>query len=311
MRLSELLLEAKDTHDFRHGDTLKDIAYWPAKDNPKFIAPEDGFYFAYYDGTLNLYSTDNLTYSKFVSDPRSKEFVGTGRAPDHKAVRALTHGKGRDLWNQLGGTVDLGSKTITISKEDDGGRKRQRVVSDVKSFQQALKSLRAYGVKDDFKVKGTAAPINGKTVAEVLKFANPVDAVFGTKAVVLYHGTSALRAEVIKKKGLQPGKYEEAYVDLIPNYSEHNVYLATEPKTAEFYGKRQAEKDGDGTYVVFKVEVPDKARIVADDSSAHRAGKVDGHNPAAIKDGIKSISSVGYRGTILPKFVSVLSTKKA
>lgn len=309
MKLFEILTEAKSTFDFRHENTLKDIEYWPAKQDHKYIDPKDGFHFAYSGGVLLLYSTDNQTYSKFVSDPRAKKFFG--KKFDHKAIRELTHGKGPDLWNQMGGVVDLKAKLITISKEDVDGKNRQRVISDIKDFQQALRSLSKYGLTNDFKIKGTAAPINGKTVQEVMNMINPVDAVFGSKAVTFYHGTSASRAEVIKSKGLQPNKAGDVYVDLIPGYSEHNVYLATDPKTAEFYGKRQAKKDGDETYVVFKIDVPDKAKIVADDAFVHLAGKVDGSHPAAIKSGLKNISSVGYKGRILPKFVSVISTKKA
>ena len=205
--------------------------------------------------------------------------------------------------------VDFDKKLITISKESVDSGLRQRVIYDVKNFQKALKNLKSYGVTDDFKIKGTSAPVNTKTVGEILAMKPNVDKVFGKDDIVMYHGTSKSKAEIVEREGLKPGKTPDVYNDLIADYSEHNVYLAVDPKTAEFYGKRQAKKDGDSQYVVFKVDVPDKAKIVADDAFAYVNGEVKSSG-FGIKNGLKENGSVGYRGSIKPQFLSVFSTKK-
>ena len=129
---------------------------------------------------------------------------------------------------------------------------------------------------------------------------------------MFYHGTSKKRwEEAISKKGLRPGlNGNDAYVDLIPGYSEHNVYLASNAKTAEFYGKRQAEKDEDSQYVVLQVQVPASAKLRPDDHFAKTFKGTDTSH-AATKRGLRELGSIAYKGVILPKFIKVLSTKKA
>ena len=311
MKVSELLQEAKLVLDFRHENVFKELPYWPKKDDPQYIAPADGFHFMYHEGQLNLASTDNVVYSRIASSPKLMAAVKSGKGVSSLTLTAKQPGES-DIWNRLGGKVDLKSKLITLAKEDANGKGRVRVINDPKAFKKALAELKKYGVTSDFKIKGTVAPINGKTVGEVLEMANPIEDVFSTKQLTMYHGTSSSRAEIIKTKGLLPGKTGETYVDLIPGYSEHNVYLATTTKNAEFYGRRQAEKDGDATYVVFKVEVPDNAKILPDDHAvAFRDGKLVSGNAKGIKIGIKDSGSIAYRGRIPAKFISVLSTKKA
>lgn len=63
------------------------------------------------------------------------------------------------------------------------------------------------------------------------------------KELVMYHGTSEKRAAVVLKTGLRPSKRGSTYYDLIPGYSEHNVYLASSPAEAANYATREAVND--------------------------------------------------------------------
>jgi hypothetical protein len=236
------LFEAKELIDLRHRDVSSKIP----KPSP-YIAPSDGFYWLYYQGKLVVHSHEN-------------EF-------DSELAVELLSGKKRQttgLWNQLGGLVDLTSHTVTISKESVGNGYRQRVISNVKGLQGALRDLRRFGVTDDFKIKGTAPNI-GKTVGAVLRQDDPTDQVLTRNIKIMYHGTSVSRWLIIQKKGLQPGNTPGQYPDLRPGYSDHNIYLATTIKAAQFYGKRQAKKDHEYEYVVLEVSIPDLGKLMADD----------------------------------------------
>ena len=126
---------------------------------------------------------------------------------------------------------------------------------------------------------------------------------FTDKDLVMWHGTSEARWEIIQNKGLRPGYTGEAYVDLVPGYSEHNVYLAHTPKGAQFYAKRQAKKDN-SKGIVLRVQVPDPSKIVADDRYARGwEGKIIGFDPKQIKSSVKELGEVGYNGRIPPKFI--------
>lgn len=170
-----------------------------------------------------------------------------------------------ELWNQLNGKVDFKNQTVTVLKEFADSKMRQRSISNVKELQDAFKALIRLGLREDFKVLGVPSHV-GKTVAQVFSQSDPTSTVLQGEAPVFYHGTSSDRWEQIQQKGLQPGQTGEAYVDLRPGYSEHNVYLATNPKVAEFYAKRQAKKDGSSSGVILKVSVPDPAKLLADDN---------------------------------------------
>lgn len=86
-----------------------------------------------------------------------------------------------------------------------------------------------------------------------------------------YHGTSALRWETIKVKGLRPGSPhglpEDRYTDYIKGYSDKNVYLTTSIPEAEKYAVRSAQADG-STGVVLSVEVNDFTRFTLDEDNA-------------------------------------------
>jgi len=310
-----MLLEYKSVRDYRHENVEDKMKFWGAKTSDH-VDPKDGFYWIYDKGELLLFSTQNETYSKVASSKYLKDIIAK-KMTEREAIDKLKVKGERDLWNHLGGLVNYADKTISILKDSVGSSTRMRVINDVKNFQSALKDLKRFKVTDEFKVKNTNKPFNAATVGEILKMKDGVNAVMNEKHPVMYHGTSLKKwEEGISKKGLLPGKYEEVYVDLIKGYSEHNVYLAIDQKTAEFYGKRQAKKDGSEKYVVLEVKVPDPAKILADDAmvawSINTGKKMsDPQMHAATKEGIKTNSSVAYKGTIRPSFLKLVATKKA
>lgn len=305
MRYSELL-EYRAVGDYRHAQNIEDkFPYYGATKTSGYITPETGFYFDYREGYLELASTENANYSHQVATDswHSKEAQAAAKTARKANIP-------RDLWNNLGGKVDYATQTITIRKDSVDSGYRMKVVNDIKEFQKCLADLKRYGVTDAYKVKGINQPLNAKTVGEILQMQDHVDNLLTNFHPVLYHGTSKKRwDEFISKQGLRPGKYETAYVDLIKNYSEFNVYLGTDSKTAEFYGKRQAKKDDDTEYVILKVTVPDAAKLMPDDAFGHNVTK--DNLLTRIKASIKTVGSIAYKGTIMPKFITLVATRKA
>ena len=124
-------------------------------------------------------------------------------------------------------------------------------------------------VTSDFKILNSER-YRGKTIADVLGEARDVDVALGqhqkgqTKPFFAFHGTSKLRWEAIQKTGLIPNKQGKVYVDLIPEYSDKNVYFAFSPEVAENYATRQAIWDKSAA-VVLKVAIRDPDRLVADE----------------------------------------------
>jgi hypothetical protein len=308
------LLEYVNLEDFRHANIEDKLPFWggPKSD---WVDPKDGFYFQTLNGDLEIFSTDNAVYSN-VASTILKHNLPIEKKIDFDYITKLRkqyNKTTKDLWNQTGGLVLYGPKTIKISKESVGNKMRLRSIHDIKEFQKVLKDLKAFGVTDDFKVTNTSDPVNNKTVGEILMLANPVDKIFSTDQIIMYHGTSRIRYEEIKRIGLRPGKTGDVYNDLIAGYSDHNVYLATNAKGAEFYGKRQAKKDNDTAYVILKVTVPDNSKLMPDDQFAHRW--VNSKDPktlvSMIKMSIKEMSEIAYRGSIMPKFIELLTTRKS
>lgn len=286
------LFEAKEVYDARM-DSMPDAPFFPSKENPSFISKSNGFHFSYSKGVLILNSTMNSTY----------DFRALGM--DERITSKL--------WNSFGGTVDFASKTVTIAKEDTVDGKRQRNAFDIKEIKKAFTSLMKYGVTPDFKIKGLAN--SEKTIGEFLEKEDAGEFVkqnTASKPITLYHGTSMKAWEEIQKNGLVPGKTGDTYVDLIPGYSEFNVYLAVSPKTSEFYGKRQAKKDGSDQYVVLEITVPDVAKILPDDATAYNMnGLTQADIHKRVKMSIDRDGSVAYRGAIRPSFIKLHSKKKA
>lgn len=307
MLLQELLQEAKSVRDWRHENIEKDFPFWGTAKQSGWIAPADGMYFVYKAGQLILASTSNDIYSGIVAKGEWKAVKAKQKRPSEIKLNGPNE---TELWNELGGKIEFGPKVITISKEDAGGKPRMRVINDLKAFKDALKNLKRYGVADDFVVKGIQPGLNGKTVGDFIKMEDNVSKIMKQTPQTLYHGTSWSRWEIIQKKGLQPGHTGEVYNDLIKGYSEQNVYLGLNPKTAEFYGKRQAEKDGDDKYVVLEITVPDPAKYLPDDAFHPRREVDAGRMHAQVKRGVRELGSIAYRGTILPKHIKLFATKK-
>jgi len=305
----EQLLEAKNVYDFRHEDISAELPIWPKQAQGSYVDSRDGFYWIFSKGNLLVLSTENEFYSfvanmfqsasdeeKAIAKSDVKQFVKIPRIQNaHKALASM--------WNQLGGVVIFSTMTLTISKESSrGDSMRQRVIADIAQFKQALGSLKSFGVTDEFTIKG-APPDIPKTVGQALQMQDYVQKTFQNKNLVMWHGTSEARLEFISRKGLRPGHTGEAYNDLIPNYSEHNVYLATTPKTAQFYAKRQAKKD-ESTPVVLKIKVPNPNKLIADDRFARYGGEIAGHRGDRIKASVKEMGELAYKGWIPPKFIS-------
>jgi hypothetical protein len=145
------------------------------------------------------------------------------------------------------------------------------VAFDQKSV--ALKKLLSYlssvdpRVKGDFRVVSPDDKFKGQSLSQVAKSPRAADVVMGTTGTITaYHGTSTKRWPEIEKKGLNPGKFEEYYSDLVRGYSEKNIYLTLDPHTAENYATRAAVWD-DANALILQVEIPDPSRIVADEDS--------------------------------------------
>ena len=305
----EQLLEAKNVYDFRHEDISAELSIWPKQAQGSYVDPRDGFYWIFSKGNLLIFSTENESYSfvanmyqsasdeeKAIAKSDVKQFVKIPRIQNaHKALASM--------WNQLSGVVIFSTMTLTILKESSrGDTMRQRVIANIAEFKQALGSLKSFGVTDEFTIKGAPADIP-KTVGQALQMQDYVQKTFQDKNLVMWHGTSEARLEFISKKGLRPGHTGEAYNDLIPNYSEHNVYLATTPKTAQFYAKRQAKKY-ESAPIVLKIKVPNPNKLIADDRFARYGGEIAGHRGDRIKASVKEMGELAYKGWIPPKFIS-------
>lgn len=304
----EQLLEAKEIYDHRHENISDVIKPWA--DGENYIDPRDGFYWEFVEGKLLLTSTENEFYSFIASmyqtaSEEEQEIARRRNKQDFIKIPRIkdVYSKISSMWNQLGGIVNFQTMTLTISKESVGNAMRQRFIANIAEFKQALSSLKKFGLTDDFIIKG-APPEIPKTVGQALQMRDYVQKTFKDKDLVMWHGTSEARWEIIQNKGLRPGHTGEAYVDLVPGYSEHNVYLAHTPKGAQFYAKRQAKKDN-SKGIVLKVQVPDPSKIVADDRYARGwEGKIIGYDPKQIKSSVKELGEVGYNGRIPPKFIS-------
>ena len=272
MKISELL-EAKHPIkilDLRYeepSDPTLILKHWGS--HPKeYIAPSDGFFWHWHAGKLILHSERNDIYSWKMVQLLKLHAAGVNVTPVDAWLKTPAGKKNQpfELWNMLNGKVSFNDQTVLIHKEHAGGSgtERQRIMSDIKELQSALKALQPYGVTGEFKIKGVP-PHVGKTVNLVLSQIDPTSQILGGGSLTMYHGTSTVRWDKIQKAGLQPGHTGKQYVDLRTGYSENNVYLATNPKVAEFYAKRQAGKDGDTGGVILSVEVPDPALLLADD----------------------------------------------
>lgn len=276
-----------DEHDIRHREPV---------DGTRHVLPEQGFFWVTGNDTMVLSSTDNPRLSWHAARP------GKGEIPYYLM-----------LWNHLGGEVDFLARTVTLSKEYYGdGKKRSRPLCDVAELQQALAALAKHGVDEGFVLKGTPRGFPARTVADAMQVPDPAREIMeGSGPLTLYHGTSLERWNRIQDEGLVPGRVKRAYNDLIPGYSNHNVYLATNPWTAEFYARRQASKDMDDGWTVLAVQVADRSHIRADDAFLMRFA--DAPDPAEqavqrsrILSGIRTKGEVAHEGVIHAEMIRPL-----
>ncbi|CAB4141256.1 hypothetical protein UFOVP410_95 [uncultured Caudovirales phage] len=304
LSFKHFLTEAKEVIDLRHKDFRQDSNVDPKlKKMTDYISVKDGFYWSYYNAILILSSHEDQYTSGALFYAQQHD-----QNPSNlSAIKSPATSQIEKSWNQLSGLVDYKNKTVSISKEYSGNSQRQRTVSNIKEFQQAFQSLMKYGVREDFKVKG-APPHIPKTVKDVLLLKNPLDTLLSpTEKIVMYHGTSQSRWEIIKQKGLLPRSIDsnrqfkdDVYNDLIPNYSEKNVYLSTTKKTADFYAKRQAKKD-ESDPIVLKIELPDNSKLIPDDRFVQR--KNLSYDFKSFKSSLTELGEFAYRGIIPPKFI--------
>ena len=240
MRAFEVLLEAKDIIDLRHGETTKDIPIWPRESEGTYIPKSAGFYFIYSDGKIVVFSTDNEYYSFLAhhyekASPDEQAIAKKDIRAFHKIDRIKdAHNEISSVWNQLGGKVDYSLQEITIAKESAGDKMRQRVISDIDAFKSALRSLKDtregfgdLGVTNDYiikgappnlpKSKGSKYPTVGSVLTGMSRYVH--DIIQRKEDLIMYHGTSEARWGIIQQKGLRPGQTGEVYNDLIPGYS--------------------------------------------------------------------------------------------
>lgn len=299
----KFITEAKEVIDLRHRDFRDELDIDPLVKKDKYINPSDGFYWTYYDAVLILSSHENRHISSFLKYAQQHNQIPR-KVYDSPGIKTQEIGK---AWNSLSGMVNFSSKTILVDKEYAGDKPRQRTVANVKEFKQAIQSLQKYKVTSDFKLKGVPPHIP-KTVKDVLKLRDSLDLLLDIKQTsVMFHGTSEKRWEMIKRRGLIPrvldpnrNDKDDVYVDLIPDYSEHNVYVTTNKKTADFYAKRQAQKD-DSYPIVLRVEIPDKNNLIPDDRFVNK--KTQAYDFTAFKKSVYELGELAYKGVILPKFI--------
>ena len=207
----------------------------------------------------------------------------------------------------------------------------------VGNFKKMLKQL----VKDDDRITAEYRVIGNPqyedmAVSDVLAMQPESDIVKGGafQPMTFYHGTSEKRSQLILKKGMKPGNAPEVYVDMIPDYSEHNLYLTNSIAQAENYATRAAVDDRSKA-VVLKVIVRDPAKFVIDEDQAGRviAKNTDGEeesvsfhdrrwrkwsNAAEIYQlfqrktlrGLTKGNTIAYKGAIPAKDISVDHTYK-
>lgn len=119
----------------------------------------------------------------------------------------------------------------------------------------------------NFKVVGS--PTFSGTVAELINTPDRAQTILQKTSgeLTFYHGTSLARYQVIRRDGLRPGNTNGGS-DVVPGYSDNNIYLAPDVETARNYATRAAVYDK-GTAVVLKVTVRDFTKFVPDEDALH------------------------------------------
>lgn len=163
--------------------------------------------------------------------------------------------------------VKTSKKTYVIPSGDVGFLSKELGLKKLLSFLVKVDKR----VKGDFKVISPDDKYKGLTVSQIISAPRTSDILTSgiDKKLIAYHGTSTKRWNQIQRLGLVPGKFENFYADLVRDYSEYNVYLTMDPRTAENYATRAAILDG-GNALVLKIDVPDFSKIVPDEDTIRR-----------------------------------------
>ncbi|NBR00760.1 MAG: hypothetical protein EBT79_10030 [Actinobacteria bacterium] len=130
-------------------------------------------------------------------------------------------------------------------------------------------------VTPDFRIVNSER-YRGRTVGDVAGDPRDVDVAMTGRGragmptpLVVYHGTSTMRAKTILKEGFVPGRQRFEYPDQVPGYTNRNVYLTVNPEDAENYATRQAIFDKSNAAVLRVTIPPDElGNIVFDEDMA-------------------------------------------
>jgi len=168
-------------------------------------------------------------------------------------------------------------------------------------------------VSADYKIVSPDDKYEGQTIGLAGSSPRTTDiAVGGVQGTITaYHGTTTARWKDIEKKGMLPGKFEDAYGDQIEGYSSKNLYFTMDPHTAENYATRAAIWYG-GNPLILKVEIPDITRIVPDEDNlnwfqldreytltqSERIRKNESWNPETYGWNVTTTSEPGEKHTI-------------
>lgn len=178
------------------------------------------------------------------------------------------------------GVIDLGDAVKYNDHKDrrpgaDGNKSRSYVIphggvagNNQLTLQKILKALMKHDkrVTSSFTIIGNPK-YEDQTIENLLKTTDPATVISrggNHEPIVMYHGTSAKRWEIVKEKGLRPGNAPEVYSDLVSGFSEFNVYLTTNIDIAENYATRAAVDDKSKAVVV-KVLVRDTTKFIVDE----------------------------------------------
>ena len=123
-------------------------------------------------------------------------------------------------------------------------------------------------VTPDYKIISPDDKYEGQTIGQAESTPRTTDIVAGgvQGTITTYHGTTTARWKDIEKRGMLPGKFQDAYADQIAGYSAKNIYFTMDPHTAENYATRAAIWYG-GNPLILKVEIPDITKIVPDEDN--------------------------------------------
>jgi len=130
-------------------------------------------------------------------------------------------------------------------------------------------------VTPDFRIVNSER-YHGRTVGDVAGDPRDVDVAMTGRGragmptpLVVFHGTSTMRAKTILKEGFVPGQQRFEYADQVPGYTNRNVYLTVNPEDAENYATRQAIFDKSNAAVLRVTIPPDElGNVVFDEDMA-------------------------------------------